>query len=70
MRNPEEDKSPSPEDVHKFEVASTQHNQKVEAVIYPNAGHAFHADYQRSYRPEAAKDGWTRCVGGKHHLSA
>lgn len=32
-------------------------------VIYPNAGHAFHADYRPSYRAEAAADGWKRCVG-------
>lgn len=48
-----------------------QHNQNVEVVIYPNAGHAFHADYRQSYRPEAAKDGWTRCVTWfKRYLSA
>ena len=31
-------------------------------VIYPSAPHAFNADYRPSYRPEAAKDGWSRCV--------
>jgi carboxymethylenebutenolidase len=59
----EEDKNPSPEDVRKFEALLKQHNANVEVVIYPNAGHAFHADYRQSYRAEAAKDGWTRCVG-------
>ncbi|MBI3992521.1 MAG: dienelactone hydrolase family protein [Candidatus Lambdaproteobacteria bacterium] len=33
-----------------------------EMVIYPDAPHAFHADYRPSYRPEAAKDGWGRCL--------
>ena len=67
----EEDKNPSPDDVRKFEALLKQHNQNVEIVIYPKAGHAFHADYRQSYRPEAAKDGWTRCVGWfKRHLSA
>ena len=33
-----------------------------EFVIYPGAPHAFNADYRQSYRPEAAKDAWTRCV--------
>ena len=28
--------------------------------IYPDAGHAFHADYRSSYRKEAAEDGWRR----------
>lgn len=33
-----------------------------EFVIYPDAPHAFHADYRPSYREEAAKDGWKRAV--------
>jgi carboxymethylenebutenolidase len=28
--------------------------------VYPDAPHAFYADYRPSYRPEAAKDGWQR----------
>ncbi|RZI61882.1 MAG: carboxymethylenebutenolidase [Rubrivivax sp.] len=32
-----------------------------EFVVYPDTGHAFHADYRPSYKPEAAKDGWARC---------
>lgn len=31
-------------------------------VIYPDAPHAFHADYRPSFRAEAAKDGWAKCV--------
>ena len=46
----EEDKNPSPDDVRKFEALLKQHNQNVEVVIYPNAGHAFHADYRQSTR--------------------
>ncbi|MDR0775768.1 MAG: dienelactone hydrolase family protein [Azonexus sp.] len=30
--------------------------------IYPNAPHAFHADYRPSYRPEEAADGWQRML--------
>lgn len=30
--------------------------------VYPDAGHAFFADYRPSYRPEAARDGWQRCL--------
>ena len=33
-----------------------------EFVIYPDAPHAFHADYRPSYRKEAADDGWRRCL--------
>jgi len=30
--------------------------------IYPDAGHAFHADYRPSYRKDAAQDGWKRML--------
>lgn len=32
-------------------------------VLYPDAPHAFHADYRPSYREAAAKDGWQRALG-------
>ena len=31
-------------------------------VVYPDAPHAFHADYRPSYRKEAADDGFKRCL--------
>ncbi|MCZ2104109.1 MAG: dienelactone hydrolase family protein [Comamonadaceae bacterium] len=31
-------------------------------VIYPDAPHAFHADYRASYRKDAAEDGWKRAL--------
>ena len=31
-------------------------------VVYPDAPHAFHADYRPSYRKEAAEDGWKRAL--------
>lgn len=33
-----------------------------EFVVYPDAPHAFHADYRPSYRKEAAADGWRRAL--------
>ncbi len=33
-----------------------------EFVVYPDAPHAFHADYRPSYRKEAAEDGWVRAL--------
>ncbi len=33
-----------------------------EIVVYPDAGHGFHADYRSSYNAEAAKDGWKRAL--------
>ncbi|MDN3987806.1 dienelactone hydrolase family protein [Zwartia vadi] len=40
-------------------------NQAAQAskfVIYPDAPHAFHADYRATYQPEPAKDGWEKCL--------
>lgn len=31
-------------------------------VVYPDAPHAFHADYRPSFRQEAAEDGWKRAL--------
>ncbi|MBC2769927.1 dienelactone hydrolase family protein [Pusillimonas minor] len=31
-------------------------------IVYPDAPHAFHADYRPSYREAAAKDGWQQAL--------
>jgi carboxymethylenebutenolidase len=31
-------------------------------VVFPNSGHAFHADYRPSYVEADAKDGWQRAI--------
>ena len=31
-------------------------------VVYPEAPHAFHADYRPSFRAEPAQDGWNRAL--------
>jgi carboxymethylenebutenolidase len=49
-------------DVKEMEAALKAGGKTAEFVVYPGAPHAFHADYRPSYRPEAAKDGWARCV--------
>jgi carboxymethylenebutenolidase len=36
--------------------------KKSQFVVYPDAPHAFHADYRPSYRKAAAEDGWKRCL--------
>ena len=36
--------------------------RRSELVVYPDAPHAFHADYRPSYRRAAAEDGWRRCL--------
>jgi carboxymethylenebutenolidase len=59
----ENDKSPSPEDAKKLGELVKAQNPNIEIVIYPAAGHGFHADYRPSYNKAAADDGWTRCTG-------
>ena len=59
----EEDAGIPVADVREMEAALKAAGKAVEVVIYPGAPHAFNADYRPSYRPEAAKDAWTRCLG-------
>lgn len=67
----ETDKNPTPEDAKKFGEMVRAHNPNVEIVVYPGAGHAFHADYRPSYNKAAADDGWNRCVAWfNKHLKA
>ncbi|HOD36300.1 MAG TPA: dienelactone hydrolase family protein [Syntrophales bacterium] len=49
-------------DVKAMEAALKAAGRTAEFVIYPGAPHAFFADYRPSYRPEAAKDAWGRCL--------
>ncbi len=37
-------------------------NAKSEIVVYPDAGHAFNADYRPSYHQPSAEDGWQRML--------
>lgn len=46
--------------VNQMEKKLKEGSSKSEIVIYPNAPHAFFADYRPSYREEEAKDGWKR----------
>jgi carboxymethylenebutenolidase len=51
-------------DKMKFALASgTAAAKASEFVVYPDAGHACHADYRPSYVQGAAEDGWKRAVG-------
>ncbi len=34
----------------------------VDIVVYPDAGHGFHADYRPTYRQPAAEDAWQRAL--------
>src|SRR5262249_36931244 len=46
----ETDQNPKPEDAKRFgELLKQSGNPNAEIVIYPGAGHGFHADYRPSY---------------------
>ena len=49
-------------DVKTLEAALKAAGRTAEFVIYPGAPHAFFADYRPSYRAEAARDAWGRCI--------
>ncbi|MCX8118160.1 MAG: dienelactone hydrolase family protein [Desulfobacterota bacterium] len=49
-------------DVKEMEASLKAAGKIAEFIIYPGAPHAFYADYRPSYRPEAAKDAWRRCI--------
>jgi carboxymethylenebutenolidase len=46
----------------KMEEAMKASGKTVEIVVYPDAPHAFHADYRPTYREQPAKDGWVRML--------
>ncbi|MEW6515161.1 MAG: dienelactone hydrolase family protein [Pseudomonadota bacterium] len=48
------------EDVDSMQMALKKAGGKSQIHIYPDAPHAFHADYRGTYRKDAAEDGWKR----------
>ena len=48
--------------VEKMKAALATGPSKSEIVVYPDAGHGFHADYRPSYVEADAKDGWKRML--------
>jgi len=49
-------------DVKEMEAALKAAGKTAEFILYPDAPHAFHADYRPSYRENAARDAWARCL--------
>ena len=56
------DQSIPPETIEKRQAACKAAGKTCEFKIYPDAPHAFNADYRPSYRADAAKDGWARML--------
>lgn len=53
------------DDVRKVEAVLAQGDAAAKAskmVVYPDAGHAFYADYRPSYRPDDAQDAWGKAL--------
>ncbi|MCZ4059614.1 dienelactone hydrolase family protein [Pantoea sp. LMR881] len=50
------------ESVEQMRQAVHAANAKAEIIVYPDAGHAFNADYRPSYHAESAQDGWARML--------
>jgi len=50
------------ESIEKMKVALAKGSSRSTFVVYPEAGHAFHADYRPSFVEADAKDGWKRAV--------
>jgi carboxymethylenebutenolidase len=49
-------------DVEDMKADLAKAGKRAEFVVYPESGHAFHADYRPSYRAEDAADGWRRLL--------
>jgi carboxymethylenebutenolidase len=57
--------------IHVPDVQETAERAKaagkvVDIIVYPDAGHGFHADYRPSYKPNDAADGWQRMLAWFH----
>lgn len=48
--------------VERMKAALAQGGSGSEFVVYPDAGHAFYADYRPSYNARDAQDGWNRAL--------
>ena len=59
----EKDTNPPPGDGQKLIELIKPTNPNVEVIVYPEAGHGFHADYRPSYNAKAAGEAWKRCIG-------
>jgi carboxymethylenebutenolidase len=57
-----QDQSIRPADVEAAAARARAAGKTVEIVVYPDAGHGFHADYRPSYNPTDAAAGWARML--------
>jgi carboxymethylenebutenolidase len=66
----QDDGNPNPADVAKIDAELTRLGKAHEFHSYTGAGHAFMNEDRPSYREEAARDAWRRCVDWfRQHLA-
>lgn len=58
------------DDVEAMREALKKAGGKSQIHVYPDAPHAFHADYRPSYRKDDAEDGWQRMLEWLHRNGA
>lgn len=56
------DQGITPDQVEDMRGALAKAGSKSQIHVYPDAPHAFHADYRPTYRKDAAEDGWKRLL--------
>lgn len=61
------DESIPQESIERMRQALHAANSHAEIIVYPDAGHAFNADYRASYHAESAADGWQRMLAWFKH---
>jgi carboxymethylenebutenolidase len=65
----EDDPNPNPADVAKIDAELSRLGKPHEFHSYSGAGHAFMNEDRPSFREDAARDAWQRCIGWfKQHL--
>ena len=59
------------ESVERMRKALDAGNSKSTIHVYPNSGHAFHADYRPNFNADDAKDGWAKALNwfSKHGVA-
>lgn len=57
-----QDESIPQESIETMRQALRAANADAEIIVYPDAGHAFNADYRTSYHAESAADAWQRML--------
>ncbi|MCC2958719.1 dienelactone hydrolase family protein [Massilia sp. IC2-477] len=57
--------------VERMRTALNAGNSKSQIHVYPNSGHAFHADYRKDFNAADAKDGWSKALNwfGTHGVA-